>query len=129
MPYSVEGTINEHQMPVCRCCIINSATQKFVEVSAIIDTGAYDFFLKKSLIELLELEQVGNADSLHPVDGIITSAVYKADLAVGTWRFDTTQFKILHSETYPVSVIIGSVFLTGKTFKYDGIQKTWILEW
>ena len=99
--------------------------------NTIIDTGAYDYILKQSVIDLLELPTINTGESLHPIDGVIKSNIYTANFAFVKERhlFENAECKVLHSVDYPAEFIIGTFFLHDKSFHYNWNTMSWSITW
>lgn len=130
MHYTISGKINAFGSPICSCKIVNSKTKKFIDINGILDTGAFNCHIKTHIAELVELPIIGSGKFIHPIDKEIEKCFYLGDLVLGEiWHYPELRFDTLHAENYPADFIIGVEFLKNYTFKYDGPEGIWLIEW
>ncbi len=134
MNATVKGAIDDDCFAYLDVYVFNTDTYAVCKgVKAIIDTGAQDCLLKKSLVAKMGLRPVAKLKELNPVGGIMESDCYKIGLITDTENYlDTTKYAILtmaliEEEGYPADMILGAAFLKHCTFNYDGPNKTFEL--
>ncbi len=96
------------------------------DLKAIIDTGAQDCLIKRSLAAKLGLQPADSFKALNPEGGIIESDCYKLGLITDTANYmDNSKYAILkmgtlEEEAFPADMILGGTFLRHCRFTYDG---------
>ena len=130
MEYNIAGEIGTWELPFCNIVVVNPDNDNFISAKAVIDTGAYDYCIKKNIIDSLKLPKVGEGKIALPANGNSDSGIYKANLVFEpNLLFPNALCKVLILEDYPADVIIGTFFLQGKSFHYNTLLKSWRIVW
>ena len=127
MNLTVSGTLDEDYFACLTVSTFNTDTYEVCkDIKAIIDTGAQDCLIKKSLAAKLGLHPVDKFKALNPEGGIIESVCYKVGLIMDTANFmDSSKYVILKTgtieeESFPADMRLGGTFLRHCRFMYDG---------
>ena len=105
----------------------------FKDLKAIVDTGAQDCLIKKSVAAKLGLKPVDKLEELNPVGGILESDYFKAGIITDTANYtDESKYAILEvgtieTEDFPADMILGGTFLRHCRFTFDGPGRTFEL--
>ena len=131
MEYNIKGEIGLWGLPLCKIIVVSPEDEsQFLEVTGVIDTGAYDYFITQKVIDLLKLPKVGEGKVDHAIAGTKDSCIYKADFVFNKeLRLNSFLCKVLIMESYPAEVILGTSFLEGKSFYYNNLTGTWRVVW
>jgi hypothetical protein len=131
MNYTVKGSLDEDYFAYLTVFAFNTDTYEVCkDLKAIVDTGAQDCLIKKSLAAKLGLHSVDKFKVLNPEGGIIDSDYFKLGLIVDTENYmDTSKYIVikmgaLEEEGFPADMILGGTFLRHARFSYDGTMRT-----
>ncbi len=94
-----------------------------IKPPTIIDTGAGEIYLRPDLIELLKLEKISEAYTVHPIHGKQPASIYHAAIAIQGNEFGLIQVKPIIG-SYPYDLILGCGFFRDWQLLYNGNSKT-----
>lgn len=126
------GMLGQWDLPLIRVFVKNPVTKEMCEFDGVIDTGAADCLVNDDVIESLQINPFTIKNYAHPIDGIIPSKKFIVDISF-IEREKQTLFahvevgQILYRD-YPAQVIIGTTLLQNAKFSYDGVNKTFQIE-
>ena len=130
----IKGTIDDDGFAFLRVSVFNTETYAVCKgIKAIIDTGAQDSLVKRSLAEKTGLKPVDKFRELNPVGGIMESDYFKVGLITDTENYmDTSKYVVMkmgtmEEEEFPADIILGGTFLRHCSFHYDGKSRTFEL--
>ena len=124
MEFNISGIIDEFGCPVLDCAVCNNSTMKKVSVKALIDTGAFNFHVKQSVIDLLKLPQLSLQEGNYAMEGKLTKLSYEGSLEIEDIIFPKIMILPL-DESFNYDFLIGVQFLIGFVFNYEGQRRKW----
>lgn len=126
MENNIKGEIGKWGLAMCKVIVQNPLTNKFIEVRAVIDTGAYHYCIKQKVIDFLELPKMGEGSVAMPVEGVQKTGIYRANLIFEPDKLISNIYcNVLIVDDYEAEVIIGTFFLQGKSFNYNTLLNSW----
>ena len=123
----ISGQLTKDNFASLRVFIHNPITAVAVEVTAIIDSGAWPCLIQKKISNLLNLTQESFDEYLHPQEGKKSEPKYLVDLTIGGATLRRLPVTRMDNDAYPCDLIIGVSCLSTTKFVYDGINRAFEL--
>lgn len=117
MDYKLQGYFGDHNLPCIDITVGNPVKRIGLDVSAVIDTGAAKTCIKQTIADLLQLDSVGQSQTLHPIKGIIDISTFNMSVRFGVEDILEISLRSdsLHIPTYPYDMVIGCDIISKST--------------